>query len=86
MNRFLLGFLIRFLFPYREELLPETLAETYYITRNQLSFCFYVLFLSVADLSATDYGIAAECSLSVCVSVCVACQPLKSCEVSLRFF
>ena len=26
-------------------------------------------FLSVADLSATDYGIAVECSLSVCVSV-----------------
>ena len=27
--------------------------------------------LSVADLSATDYGIAAECSLSVCLCVCV---------------
>ncbi len=26
-------------------------------------------FLSVADLSATDYGIAVECSLSVCLSV-----------------
>ena len=29
-------------------------------------------FLSVADLSATDYGIASECSLSVCLSVCVS--------------
>ena len=28
-------------------------------------------FLSVADLSATDYGIAAECSLCVCLSVSV---------------
>ena len=26
-------------------------------------------FLSVADLSATDYGIAAECSLCVCVCI-----------------
>ena len=43
---------------------------------------FYPAFLSVADLSATDYGIAVECS----VCVCVACQPLKSCEVSLGFF
>ena len=30
-----------------------------------------IVFLSVADLSATDYGIAAECSLSVCLCVCV---------------
>ena len=27
-------------------------------------------FLSVADLSATVYGIAAECSLCVCVCLC----------------
>ena len=26
-------------------------------------------FLSVADLSSTDYGIAVECSLCVCLSV-----------------
>ena len=28
------------------------------------------VFLSLADLSARDYGIAAECSLSVCVCLC----------------
>ena len=35
------------------------------------SHFFIFHFLSVADLSATDYGIAAECSLCVCLSVCV---------------
>ena len=30
---------------------------------------FLGIFLSVADLSATDYGIAVECSLSICVCV-----------------
>ena len=44
-SRFLLRFLVRFLFPYREEWLPETLAETYFINRNQLCFCFYLMFL-----------------------------------------
>ena len=58
---------------------------------NVLTFSLLFLrgFLSVADLSATDYGIAAECSLCLCVSVCVSvclCQPLKCFEVSLRFF
>ena len=45
--------------------------------------------LSVADLSAIDYVIAAKCSLSVFVSVFVCiclCPPLKSTELSLRFF
>ena len=37
----------------------------------------HALFLSVADLSATDYGIAVECSLSVCLSVCVDVSTIK---------
>ncbi len=64
----------------------RTIIQPGWVSLSSLSLSLFD-FLSVADLSATDYGIAAECSLSVRLSVSVClCQPLKSCEVSLRFF
>ena len=61
------------LFPADDECTVASVADTEETLVPEDNFEDEVIsFLSVADLSATDYGIAAECSLSVCVSVCLS--------------